>query len=137
VKRILILAIAVFVFVSAPVSANPIGKAWHWVDTHKELLAANALVVASFSADAASTRYTEAHCPRCIETNPLLPGRPSSAEVWGVSAGYSVTVVTLNSLAWHYAPNKTIRHIVWYFTAPVVANEAVYTIPNNVRAAGR
>ena len=118
-------------------SANPLGAAWHWAGHHKELLAADALTIAAYSADAASTRYAEKRCPYCIETNPFIPGRPSAFDVWGVAGGYSGAAIALNGLIWRYAPEQFERHAIWLFVVPVVTNEAAFAVPNNIRAGER
>jgi len=134
--KTLILLICLSIFCGAA-TANPLGKAWHYINSHKELLASDVILAAAFSADAASTRFAEINCPSCIETAPFIGQHPNTIGVWGTAAGYTMGTVTLNHLLWHYAPDKSYRHIIWIWTIPVALNDGIYVIPNNVRAGSR
>lgn len=135
VRRLLI--IAVLLCVAPLASANPVAHVWHFAGHHKELIAVDVLEAASYSADAASTRYAERKCLGCVEANPWISPRPSAHEVWGVAGGYTFSLAAVNGLLWHYSRGeyKSDRHLVWFVAVPVLVNEGVFVIPNNVRAA--
>jgi len=113
---------------------GPLHKVWHYVSTHKELLAVDAIIIAAWSADAASTVHDEHNCPSCIETNSVLGPHPSERAIWLYASGWSALQTTLNHLAWHYAPDPVLRHIVW-IPAIVTATNELSNVRNNVQAA--
>lgn len=112
---------------------RPLGRIWHYVVTHKEVLAADAIAVSAWSADAASTVYDQHHCV-CIETNSLLGQHPSEGALWSYGIGMAAVHVSLNHLIWHYAPDHADRHLLWFEMTPLVGNE-VYNVYSNVHAA--
>lgn len=112
---------------------HPIGRIWHYVVTHKEVLAADALASSAWLADSASTVYDEHHCT-CIETNPILGKHPSEGAVWGYGIGSAALFTTLNHLIWHYAPDRSDRHLFWFEVAPIIGVEAS-NVYSNVHAA--
>ena len=96
----------------------------HYVGTHKELLASDALLIATLSADAASS----IHCPlrECVETNAILPNNPSGFVYWGYFTGLEAIFITGSHLWWHRHPDSPWRHIAW--AAPI--SYVFYEIPN-------
>ena len=106
-------------------------KMWHYISTHKELLASDAIIIAAWSADAASTINDERNCTSCIETNPVLGPHPTNSAVWLYASGWSAFQTTLNHLAWHYAPDPVLRHMVWIPTIITAVNEFP-NVQNNV-----
>ncbi|HKQ88761.1 MAG TPA: hypothetical protein VJS43_18540 [Candidatus Acidoferrales bacterium] len=113
--------------------ARPLGRIWHYIVTHKEVLAADAIAVSAWSADAASTVYDQHHCA-CIETNSLLGKHPSEGAIWTYGIGGAAVQVSLNHLIWHYAPDHADRHLMWFELTPLVGNE-VFNVYSNVQAA--
>jgi len=123
----------------SPVRPSVPGRIVHYVKTHKELLASDALLLAATSADAASS----VHCQHvlgkgCYETNPLLGTHPSAAVTWGYLMGLSSVAVAgdhgVTYLANHDPDRSYVRHLVWFGTIAVDVSE----IPNvlgNVRIA--
>jgi hypothetical protein len=91
------------------------GRIRHYVGTHKELLASDALLVSALSADAASS----VHCPvqGCVEKNRILPNNPSEFVYWGYFTGLEAIYITASHLWWHRHPNSPWRHIAW--AAPI------------------
>lgn len=121
-------------FLSAGSSkTGPLWHLWHYIGTHKELLAADAVVVAAWSADASSTVYDEHHCV-CVEQNALLGKNPSAGAVWSYAIGAAGAQVGVNHLVWHYAPDHSDQHLLWFVMAPLVGMEAS-NIYSNVQAA--
>jgi hypothetical protein len=113
--------------------ARPLGRIWQYIVTHKEVLAADAIAVSAWSADAASTVYDQHHCV-CIETNSLLGKHPSEGAVWSYGIGAAALHVSLNHLIWHYAPDHADRQLIWFEMTPLIGNEA-FNIYWNVQAA--
>jgi hypothetical protein len=97
---------------------------WHYADTHKEVLASDAVLFASWSAYSASTIYEENHCPTCIEANSIFGTRPSEHAVWRGAIGVASAESALNLLAWRHAPNRDVRHAIWMPTIPVAVTAA-------------
>src|ERR1700691_1997453 len=85
--------------------AQPFEKILHYAAKHKELILADAVIVAAWSADAASTVNDERNCPSCVETNPFLGPHPSRHAIWISAVGYAGVQTTFNHLIWHYAPD--------------------------------
>ena len=121
-------------FVSVSSHPRPLHEVWHYITTHKELLAADAIVIAAWSADAASTINDEHNCPSCVEQNPIIGPHPSERAVWLYASGWSGLQTTLDHLLWHYAPDPILRHTVWISTIMLATNEAA-NVSNNVHYA--
>jgi hypothetical protein len=103
------------------------GRIRHYVGTHKELLASDALFIAALSADAFSTVRCQHMFGRdCVEENRLLPDSPSEFEVWGYFTGEEALYITAIHLWWHRNPDSPWRHIDW--AIPIA--ESIYEIPN-------
>jgi len=103
------------------------GRIRHYVGTHKELLASDALLIAALSADAIST----IHCHHvlggdCTEENGLLPNQPTEFEVWGYFTGEEALYMAAIHLWWHRNPDSPWRHVDW--AIPIA--ESIYEIPN-------
>jgi hypothetical protein len=113
--------------------ARPLGRIWHYIVTHKEVLAADAIAVSAWSADTASTVYDQHHCV-CIDTNSLSGTHPSDGAVWSYGIGAAALHVSVNHLIWHYAPERADRHLIWFEMTPLIGNE-VFNIDSNVQAA--
>lgn len=113
--------------------ARLLGRVWHYIVTHKEVLAADAIAVSAWSADAASTVYDQHHCV-CIETNPLLGKHPSGGAIWSYGIGGAALQVSLNHVIWHYAPDHADRHLIWFEMTPLIGEE-VFNVYSNVQAA--
>jgi len=116
---------------------GPIVHIGHYVRTHKELLAADAIVAAGVWAEMASSIHCEDVSPRCLDKGPLGP-RPGHDEFIAVGFIESGVTITGYHLLWHYAPRShpIIRHLIWIPTTYVAISEA-YTIKNNVDTAER
>lgn len=116
---------------------GPIVHIRHYVRTHKELLAADAIVAAGVWAEMASSIHCEDVSPRCLDKGPLGP-RPGHDEFIAVGFIESGVTITGYHLLWHYAPSShpIIRHLIWIPTTYVAISEA-YTIKNNVDTAER
>ena len=121
-----------FVSVKSSSSNGPLGKVWHYVNTHKELLVSDAIIIAAWSADAASTVNDERNCPSCVETNSVLGPHPTEGAIWLYASGFSAFQTALNHLAWHYAPDPVLRHMVWIPAVITGVNELA-NVQNNVR----
>ena len=121
-------------FVSVSSHPRPLHEVWHYIATHKELLASDAVVIAAWSADAASTINDEHNCPSCVEQNSLVGPHPSERAVWLYASGWSGLQTALDHLLWHYAPDPLLRHTVWISTIMLATNEAA-NVSNNVHYA--
>jgi hypothetical protein len=108
-------------------------RLWHYIVTHKEVLAGDAIAASAWSADAASTLYDTHHC-LCVEQNPLLGPHPSERAILSYGIGAAAVQITLNHLIWHYAPEHLDRHLIWFEMAPLIGAEA-QNVYSNVKAA--
>jgi hypothetical protein len=131
-KRVLI----GFVLAILPLScqAQPFGAILHYAARHKELILADAVIIAAWSADAASTVNDERNCPTCVETNPFLGPHPTKHQLWLSAAGFAGAETTVNHLIWHYAPDPVYRHMVWAQSIMLGSMEA-NNVAGNVQAA--
>ncbi|HXN99296.1 MAG TPA: hypothetical protein VN881_09505 [Candidatus Acidoferrales bacterium] len=110
------------------------GRIKHYVSTHKELLATDAIVFAALSADAISSE----HCIRvpilCYETSSLLPNYPSGLLYWGYFTGEEAIYVTAMHLWWHKHPDSPWRHVDW--AGPIgVSIFEIYNVRDNYEIA--
>lgn len=121
-KSLLFLAAAAFAI--GPARCNPLSHVAHYVRTHKELLAYDAIVIAGPMADAASTVHCMHYSFQCQESNPDLPLRPSNAQLYLYTGALSSGVVAVGHLWWHFAPSKADRHAIWWLAAPIAGAEA-------------
>jgi hypothetical protein len=102
------------------------GRIRHYVGTHRELLASDALLIAALSADAISS----VHCVNlpngiCYEGNTLLPDHPSGLIFVGYFTGVEAIFITASHVWWHRNPESPWRHLAW--VAPIVYS--IYEIP--------
>jgi hypothetical protein len=102
------------------------GRIRHYVGTHKELLASDALLIAALSADAISS----VHCVNlpndiCDEKNRFLPNHPSGLIYVGYFTGVEAIFITASHLLWHRNPDSPWRHLAW--AAPIAYS--IYEIP--------
>jgi len=103
------------------------GRIRHYLGTHKELLASDALLIAALSADAISSlRCQHRFGPDCVEGNPLLPNHPSEFMYWGYFTGEEALYITAIHLWWHRNPSSRWRHIDW--VVPIAAS--IIEMPN-------
>jgi len=95
--RAVVIVILVLCF-SFPAQAAPrfVKAIGHAIKTHKLLLGEAAAMEAAAAFDVRSTEDGMRRCPQCQETNIFLPGRPSSAELWGASAAFDLGVSAAN-----------------------------------------
>jgi hypothetical protein len=115
----------------------PLSHFGHYIETHKELLASDALIVASTAAGSASS----VHCqrvlgPGCIESSPALSKHPSPAATWGLLMGMGVGIVALeHGVVWLANDDPDgygyMKHFVWIPTAAIAGDEGP-TVWNNV-----
>ena len=111
-------------------------RIWHYIKTHKELLASDAIEISAWSADAASTVYDENHCPNCVEQNSIIGKRPSGQAVWAYAIGAASVHATLSHLAWHYSPDSDDRHLIWFTTGILAVTEAFNVYGNTLAPQG-
>ena len=116
--------------------AQPFGKIAHYMAHHKEMILADAVIIAAWSADAASTVHDQHVCPACVETNPFLSAHPSTHAVWLVGMGSAGTEVTLQHLLWHYAPETGYHHLAWV-PAVIIGSTEAKNVWGNVQAGKR
>ena len=126
--------ICVLAILPASCGAQPFGKAWHYVSTHKELIISDAIVIAAWSADAASTVNDQKNCATCVETNALLGRHPSKRAIWFTALGSTSGQIALSHLMWHYAPDPVYHHMVW-IPAGIVGVMEANNVWGNVQAA--
>jgi hypothetical protein len=99
-----------------PRGRSMLGRIQHYVGTHKELLASDALLIAAFSADAVSSvkcHHDATPDFECIEGNKLLGIDPSELTYWGYFTGLEAIYIAASHLWWHKHPDSPWRHISW------------------------
>lgn len=128
-RGVLLAAVAALGF-ATPAQAGPIGHVWHYVSTHKELLATDTLIMAGQMADAASTVHCIHYSPYCTENNPALPLRPTNAQLYIDAGGIGLGVCAIDHLLWHFAPRAADRQIVIFAAAPIAIGDALQTKMN-------
>lgn len=94
-----------------------------YVANHKELIAANTIILLARMADAASSVHCLNVSINCKEGNPLLGKRPSNAQEYGYGGGMAALQIALNHLLWHFAPEPSMRHAIWLPTAGFALGE--------------
>lgn len=108
----------------------------HYIKTHKELLASDALLLAASAADAASSVHCQDVLRKgCIETSPALSAHPSAAASWGLSMGLASALVALDHGAVRLAnddPDQygSMRHFVWFTSVPMAGFKGAATWNN-------
>jgi hypothetical protein len=106
------------------------GRIRHYVGTHKELLASDAVIFAALSADAiTSVRCQHVYKVDCAESSRFLPNHPSEFEYWGYLGGQGAVYISSTHLWWHKHPDSPWRHIVWAGPIAVSIYEAFNLIP--------
>jgi hypothetical protein len=117
---------------------GPIQHIGHYLNTHKELLAADALSTAGIWADVLSSIHCQRVCPQCTEEGTKIFGpHPTQGEMISAGLVESGFVITGYHLLWHYAPHHPlIRHLIWAPTAYIAVSEA-YAAKTNVDTAER
>jgi hypothetical protein len=127
-KRMLVVCLLVL----GPIQceAQPFGKMGHYLAHHKELILADAVVIAAWSVDAASTEHDLHICPGCVETNPLLNAHPSTRDVWLVALGSAGAQMTLGQMFWHRENRRVYQHLIWAPVAASVSLEGRYAWQN-------
>lgn len=94
-------------------------RVWHYIKTHKELLAGDALVLAALSADAASSVHCQDIRPTpCIDSSPVLGKHPSASATWGLMLGIGIGEVAGDHELVHLANEDPenygyMRHFPW------------------------
>jgi hypothetical protein len=122
------------------INPSVVAHVGRYVRTHKRLLVADAILGASWGADAASST----NCQRiakasCVETNPLLGKHPSPAVTWGYAAGMASVMIAGEHLIW-WEGNKVDPEaghvIIWFVPVPFAISEFI-NVRTNVRIAER
>ena len=113
-----------------PARCNPLSHALHYVRTHKELLAYDAIVTAGEMADAASTVHCMHYSFQCTEDNSELPLRPTNLQLYRYGGALSLGAIAAGHLWWHFAPQPADRHAIWWLAIPVAAGDAMATKDN-------
>jgi hypothetical protein len=110
-------------------------KFGHYVNTHKELLLMDSLVVLPVSAEAASTVHCLHVSPFCNESNGFLGRRPSTGAVWGLAIGFSAMVVTANHVGYSALNNPETwprwRHVPFTWDV-LTAIKSSYAVKHNI-----
>jgi len=129
-KMKVLLLLILFASVNPSAHAGPLGHVWHYVRTHKELLAYDAVVIAGPMADAASTVHCMHYSPYCTEDNADLPLRPTNAQAYAYAGGISIGLITVGHLVWHFAPHPADRQILIFIATPVAISDVIQTKAN-------
>lgn len=127
-KSFLVLTAAVMAI--GPARCNPLSHAAHYVRTHKELLAYDAIVYAAPAADAASTVHCMHYSTYCTESNPQLPLRPSNAQLYLYQGALSSGLILAGHLLWHFAPHKQAAQMLPFAAIPVAIGSGMQTKTN-------
>lgn len=136
---LLFLLLSVTWVTQAQVKVSLAAKASHYVRTHKRLLVADAIIMASWAADAASSVHAQkSGC--CVETNPLLPKHPNELQTWSYSMGVGALMVTGEHLIWwagnKYGQEEAAHLLIW--PAPIAHGITEYfTVKDNAYYAGQ
>ena len=99
-----------------PRGRSMFGRIQHYVGTHRELLASDALLIGAFSADAVSSvkcQHEATPDDQCIEGNKLLGIHPSELTFWGYFTGLEAISIAASHVLWHKHPDSPWRHISW------------------------
>jgi hypothetical protein len=113
---------------------NMLRKLGHYAITHKELFAADALVVFALSADSASSIHCQNASTGCYEISPILGAHPNQMQYWGSTFGMSAGIIAANQLLWRHSHDGLRKHGIWMFSMPAIAAGAIDT-RNSVNAA--
>lgn len=107
-------------------------KIVHYVSTHKELLAADSIILAAGIADTWSSDGCQHYRKYCIETNPLLGQHPTQFDTAAYGMGLSALLVAAQHGIWHFAPDKGARHVIWFIATPQAVAQSMNSW-NNVQ----
>ena len=113
-----------------PCEAQPFARILHYIAHHKELLASDAILVAAWSADSASTIHALRVCPACQETNRILGHRPSPAAVWSLGLGFASAHIAANHVLIHESRYRHTRLLLWTPVGLVASGAASRTWHN-------
>lgn len=108
----------------------------HYISAHKELIASDAIILAGLAADAASSVHCQRYPKYCIETEGLLGQHPDQLNTWVYAMGLASGMVALDHLAWHFAPEKSERHVIWFSTGAIGVSES-WNVWQNVQSTQR
>lgn len=108
--------LALILLLASSTWAFPKPHPLHYIRTHKELLAADAIFAAAIFADDGSSIPCQHAAVPCIEENGLLGQHPSDRAFYLSGVGISAFELSMYHLLWHYAPDKVDRHIIWFPT---------------------
>ena len=129
-----LVCVCIFALLPGACHAQRFGRALRYVARHKELMLSDAVIIAAWSADAASTVNDERNCPGCVETNPLLGAHPSEHAIWLTAATGAGIQTSIDHLLWHFAYDPLYRHMVWIQPVIIGSTEAS-NVYGNVKAA--
>jgi hypothetical protein len=116
-----------------PVSALRESGLHHYVRRHKTLLATDAVLMLSSLAEAASTEHCLQANGSCMETNPLLRGHPSAAQLYGLKISLTSAIIFTNHL-WVSRIERTDSPVYELWTVPLVIMNGI-AASNNIRVA--
>ena len=120
---------------TASLHRRPLSKIGHYMGTHKVLLVSDAILILGGAADDASTVHCRHMHPACVESNPILPGHATNAQIYGQTAATAVAFIAFN----HWIARKYRHDGLWGYsyllvTTPLVIESAVDTA-HNIRVA--
>jgi hypothetical protein len=126
------LIIAILLF-SPILQAKP--HPMRYIQSHKELIASDAIIFAALSADAASSVHCQSISVSCAEQNPFLNRRPSIPATWSFAMGYAGSVIAADHALWHITRNdKFTSHLIWLSSLPIGVIETL-NVKSNVNTA--
>ena len=103
-KRLAAILFLVALMAQCSAAQSRSAKISHYVKTHKRLLVADAIIMAAWSADAASSVHAQkSGC--CVESNPLVGKHPNELVTWVYGMGVGSAMITGEHLIW-WAGNK-------------------------------
>jgi hypothetical protein len=106
-----------------------------YIQSHKELIASDAIIFAALSADAASSVHCQSISVSCTEQNPFLNRRPSAPATWSFAMGYAGSVIAADHALWHITRNdKFTGHLIWLSSLPIGIIETL-NVKSNVNTA--
>lgn len=109
------------------------GAAHSYIETHKELLANDALVGMTWSAIIVSSIRCQHASVDCIEQSPILGPRPSDARTIVEGAALAGAQITMTHLIWHFARGDNKEHLIWWITVPFLIG-GTWDAYSNVRS---
>lgn len=111
-------------------------KVGHYIKTHKELLASDAIVALAFSADAGSSVHCQSVSLQCIETNSLVGKHPTERQTAAWTLLAVGGIITGNHLIWHFGKQAEpgAEHLIWLDTTAIAIMET-FNVRSNVQTA--